>query len=137
MIYGRRRVGKTRLVKEVFKDEAVYFFVEVKRSETLLGEFSRKIARGFSAADTISSRNFLKKPGWLYSTSFRISIRLIGAFYFSTSNWKEEEKIQDKRLLLQLLLSPDIQVERFGGILPGKIGAGFVQKFLKLHGAGI
>ena len=46
VIYGRRRVGKTRLVKEVFKDEAVYFFVEVKRSETLLGEFSRKIARG-------------------------------------------------------------------------------------------
>ena len=46
VMYGRRRVGKTRLVKEVFKDEAVYFFVEVKRSETLLGEFNRKIARG-------------------------------------------------------------------------------------------
>ncbi|MCD6254325.1 MAG: ATP-binding protein [Thermotogae bacterium] len=46
VMYGRRRVGKTTLVKNVFQNEAMYFFVEVKRSETLLSDFSKRISRG-------------------------------------------------------------------------------------------
>jgi len=42
VIYGRRRVGKTSLVKEAFKDEkdVFYHFVEVKKEETLLRDLS-------------------------------------------------------------------------------------------------
>jgi len=43
VIYGRRRVGKTALVRKAFPN-ALYFFVEKKSSELLLSEFS-SIAR--------------------------------------------------------------------------------------------
>ncbi|RKX52694.1 MAG: ATP-binding protein [Thermotoga sp.] len=46
VIYGRRRVGKTTLIKRVFGNDALYFFVEVKRSESLLREMSLRISKG-------------------------------------------------------------------------------------------
>ncbi|MDF1534718.1 MAG: ATP-binding protein, partial [Methanosarcinaceae archaeon] len=36
VIYGRRRVGKTRLVQHVFKDDSLYFFVAEKEERLLL-----------------------------------------------------------------------------------------------------
>ena len=39
VIYGRRRVGKTRLVQHVFKDSSFYFFVAEKEERLLLDDF--------------------------------------------------------------------------------------------------
>lgn len=40
-VYGRRRIGKTTLIKKVFEETSVfYYFVEVKKEETLLIDLS-------------------------------------------------------------------------------------------------
>ncbi len=39
VVYGRRRVGKTRLVQHVFRDGAFYFFVTEKEERLLLDDF--------------------------------------------------------------------------------------------------
>ncbi len=44
-MYGRRRVGKTMLLKNVFP-EAEYFFVDTRASDTLLLDFSKRIIHG-------------------------------------------------------------------------------------------
>lgn len=45
VLYGRRRVGKTSLLKQAFPD-AEYFFVDTRSTETLLKDFSRKLING-------------------------------------------------------------------------------------------
>jgi len=42
VLYGRRRVGKTTLLKYIFK-RARYFFVDTRNSKTLLKDFSRQL----------------------------------------------------------------------------------------------
>ncbi len=44
-VYGRRRVGKTLLLKHAFP-EAEYFFVDTRSSSTLLLDFSKKLIQG-------------------------------------------------------------------------------------------
>lgn len=39
VVYGRRRVGKTRLVQHVFGDGSFYFFVTEKEERLLLDDF--------------------------------------------------------------------------------------------------
>ena len=39
VIYGRRRVGKTRLVQHVFGKDSFYFFVAEKEERLILGDF--------------------------------------------------------------------------------------------------
>lgn len=45
VIYGRRRIGKTMLLKHVFP-EAKYLFVDTRSKETLLKDFSSQIFEG-------------------------------------------------------------------------------------------
>lgn len=47
VMYGRRRIGKTTLIKEVFKNKknVLYYFVEVKKEETLLKDFSLSFSK--------------------------------------------------------------------------------------------
>jgi len=45
VLFGRRRVGKTALLKQAFPD-AEYFFVDTRSSQTLLKDFSRKLING-------------------------------------------------------------------------------------------
>ncbi|AKI96647.1 ATP-binding protein [Kosmotoga pacifica] len=45
IMYGRRRIGKTTLLRRVFPD-ATYFFVDTRSSETLLADFSKQIFAG-------------------------------------------------------------------------------------------
>ena len=53
VIVGRRRVGKTRLVREFMKDidNSAYFFVEEKRAHLLLSEFSSLVSEGLLFRD--------------------------------------------------------------------------------------
>jgi hypothetical protein len=51
MIYGIRRVGKTRLILEFIKDQGLYFFVNKNTSgETLIREFSEILKKKISLA---------------------------------------------------------------------------------------
>jgi len=45
VIFGRRRIGKTTLLRKVLPD-AAYFFVDTRSSETLLADFSRQVFNG-------------------------------------------------------------------------------------------
>ncbi|WGS64902.1 ATP-binding protein [Marinitoga aeolica] len=47
VMYGRRRIGKTTLIKEVFKNKknVLYYFVEVKKEETLLIDLSLSFSK--------------------------------------------------------------------------------------------
>lgn len=47
VLYGRRRIGKTSLIKKVYenRDNFLYFFVEVKREEALLKELSLLVSK--------------------------------------------------------------------------------------------
>lgn len=46
VIYGRRRVGKTRLIKEFIKDKnSIYFLCSIRKVEYNLAKFSEKVCR--------------------------------------------------------------------------------------------
>ncbi len=53
VIVGRRRVGKTRLVREFISgiENSAYFFVEEKRPHILLNDFSRIVGKGIIFKD--------------------------------------------------------------------------------------
>ncbi len=48
VLYGRRRIGKTTLMKKVMENEpgVFYYFIEVQREETLLRDWSLRISKG-------------------------------------------------------------------------------------------
>ncbi len=48
VLYGRRRIGKTTLMKKVMEHESevFYYFIEVQREETLLRDWSLRISKG-------------------------------------------------------------------------------------------
>lgn len=60
VLYGRRRVGKTALLKKIFPD-AEYFFVDTRSSETLLKDFSKRIINGQFDSWEAFFRNILKE----------------------------------------------------------------------------
>lgn len=66
LLYGRRRVGKTRLVKEFLKGKpSLYFYVPNAEEKTILAEFSRVVEEeffeGFKFADFNSFMEYLLK----------------------------------------------------------------------------
>lgn len=60
-ILGRRRVGKTYLVKEVFKDHLNFHFTGIKDADktTVLAEFSKKIAAFIPAKKIAAPQNWM------------------------------------------------------------------------------
>lgn len=66
LLYGRRRVGKTRLVQEFMKDkQGLYFYVPNAEEKTILAEFSRVVENeffeGFRFVDFGSFMEYLAK----------------------------------------------------------------------------
>lgn len=66
LLYGRRRVGKTRLVQEFMKDKRdLYFYVPNAEEKTILAEFSRVVKdeffEGFRFTDFGSFMEYLAK----------------------------------------------------------------------------
>ncbi len=60
VLFGRRRVGKTALLKQAFPN-AAYFFVDTRSTETLLKDFSGKLINGVYDSWEAFFRNVLKK----------------------------------------------------------------------------
>lgn len=66
LLYGRRRVGKTRLVQEFLRDRSsLYFYVPNAEEKTILAEFSRVVENeffaGFKFVDFSSFMEYLVK----------------------------------------------------------------------------
>ncbi|MBS7613192.1 ATP-binding protein, partial [Candidatus Bathyarchaeota archaeon] len=64
LLYGRRRVGKTRLIQEFMKNKCgLYFYVPNAEEKTILAEFSRVVEdeffKGFRFADFTSFMEYL------------------------------------------------------------------------------
>jgi len=65
LLYGRRRVGKTRLIQEFMKDKrGLYFYVPNAEEKTVLAEFSRVVEseffEGFRFVEYLSSNSGFK-----------------------------------------------------------------------------
>jgi uncharacterized protein len=66
LLYGRRRVGKTRLIREFLKDKSsLYFYVPNAEEKTILSELSKAVENeffaGFKFADFGSFMEYLAK----------------------------------------------------------------------------
>jgi AAA+ ATPase superfamily predicted ATPase len=66
LLYGRRRVGKTRLIREFLKNKSsIYFYVPNAEEKTILSEFSKTVENeffaGFKFADFGSFMEYLAK----------------------------------------------------------------------------
>ena len=55
VIYGRRRIGKTRLIQEAFADASYYKFegIEGQTSRNAIGSFQRQLARQFDSQELL------------------------------------------------------------------------------------
>ena len=77
-VVGRRRVGKTALLKTAYNDsKTLYFFVEKKNEALLCDEFSEEIKRKFGAIIYGQLQNFKQVFGFLMDLSQREHFTLI------------------------------------------------------------
>ena len=53
-IFGRRRIGKTELVRQHLQNRGIYFFVEKRPSNALLAEFSTTLKSHIAHAPTFT-----------------------------------------------------------------------------------
>jgi len=59
VIYGRRRIGKTTLIKRAFEGlGAFYYYVEVMKEETLLRELSFTFLKAFIQTGSTCFRTY-------------------------------------------------------------------------------
>ncbi len=86
VIYGRRRVGKSTLVHEWSKDKRhIFFFAQRLDSATLLGQFSRELARVMWPEKVISPD--FSDPDW--EAAFRTG----GGFFLFYAPPERQEQI--------------------------------------------
>ncbi|MEM3489057.1 MAG: ATP-binding protein [Nitrososphaerota archaeon] len=109
LLYGRRRVGKTRIIQEFMKDKrGLYFYVPNAEEKTILAEFSRVVEteffEGFRFVDFASFMEYLiKKCGANCVVAFDEFQRLTnigGAISMLQKHW--DEKLSKTKCLLIL-----------------------------------
>ncbi|MEM2902728.1 MAG: ATP-binding protein [Candidatus Bathyarchaeia archaeon] len=109
LIYGRRRVGKTRLIQEFMKDKGgLYFYVPNAEEKAILAEFSRTVESeffdGFRFADFNSYMEYLSKKceadGVVAVDEFQRLTNVSGAISMLQKYW--DEKLSKTKCLLIL-----------------------------------
>jgi len=109
LLYGRRRVGKTRLIQEFMKDKrGLYFYVPNAEEKTILAEFSRVVEseffEGFRFVDLASFMEYLIKKcgtnGVVAVDEFQRLANVGGAISMLQKHW--DEKVSKTRCLLIL-----------------------------------
>lgn len=60
VLYGRRRVGKSRLIREAFKNEDVFYFegIEAENTESQIKNFKNQLSRQISNGEFLRETNF-------------------------------------------------------------------------------
>ena len=109
LLYGRRRVGKTRLIQEFMKDKrGPYFYVPNAEEKTILAEFSRvaesEFFEGFRFVDFASFMEYLAKKcganGVVAVDEFQRLTNIGGAISMLQKYW--DEKLSKTKCLLIL-----------------------------------
>ncbi|MEM2104768.1 MAG: ATP-binding protein [Candidatus Bathyarchaeia archaeon] len=99
LVYGRRRVGKTRLIQEFIRDKGgLYFYVPNAEEKTILDEFSRvaetDFFKGFRFSDFPSFMEYLAKKcsenGIIVFDEFQRLTRIDGAISMLQKYWDEK-----------------------------------------------
>ena len=75
VVYGRRRIGKTMLLKHVFPD-AKYLFVDTRSKETLLKDFSGQIFDGVFGNWEVFFKHLLSNNGIVIIDEFQNFLRV-------------------------------------------------------------
>jgi len=109
LLYGRRRVGKTRLIQEFMKDKrGLYFYVPNAEEKTILAEFSRVVEseffEGFRFMDFTSFMEYFAKKcgtnGVVAVDEFQRLANVSGAISMLQKYW--DEKMSKTKCLLIL-----------------------------------
>jgi len=109
LLYGRRRVGKTRLVQEFMKGKrGLYFYVPNAEERTILNEFSRAVEdeffKGFRFGDFTSFMDYLAGKCMLYDVivfdEFQRLSNIDGAISLLQRYW--DERLSRGRCLIIL-----------------------------------
>ena len=109
LLYGRRRVGKTRLIQEFMKDKhGLYFYVPNAEEKTILAEFSRVVEseffEGFRFVDFASFMEYFTKKcganGVVAFDEFQRLTNVGGAISMLQKYW--DEKLSKTKCLLIL-----------------------------------
>ncbi|MGQ9460914.1 MAG: ATP-binding protein [Candidatus Bathyarchaeaceae archaeon] len=109
LLYGRRRVGKTRLIQEFMKDKrGLYFYVPNAEEKAILAEFSRVVEieffEGFRFVDFASFMEYLVKKcganGVVAFDEFQRLTNIGGAISMLQKYW--DEKLSKTKCLLIL-----------------------------------
>jgi len=109
LLYGRRRVGKTRLIQEFMKNKhGLYFYVPNAEEKTILTEFSRVVEseffEGFRFMDFTSFMEYFAKKcgtnGVVAVDEFQRLANVSGAISMLQKYW--DEKMSKTKCLLIL-----------------------------------
>ncbi|MBS7648766.1 MAG: ATP-binding protein [Candidatus Bathyarchaeia archaeon] len=109
LLYGRRRIGKTRLIQEFMKDKrGLYFYVPNAEEKTILAEFSRTVEgeffKGFRFSDFASFLEYLaekcKSNNIIAVDEFQRLTNINGAISMLQKYW--DERLSKGRCLLIL-----------------------------------
>ncbi|BBE31054.1 ATPase [Tepiditoga spiralis] len=99
VLYGRRRIGKTTLIKKVFENEinTFYYFVEVKKEETLLKELSLSFSKGLYMNWYDLFLDLFKKYEYVifdeFQNFFKINKEILYAFQHAWDENKDKTKL--------------------------------------------
>jgi len=109
LLYGRRRVGKTRLLREFIRDKrSLYFYVPNAEEKTILSEFSRVVENeffeGFRFVDFSSFMEYLAKKcveGVVVAVDeFQRLVNIDGAISILQKYWDERLSKTEGLLIL-------------------------------------
>jgi len=115
LVYGRRRIGKTRLIQEFMKGkQGLYFYVPNAAEKTILAEFSRvaenEFFAGFKFVDFASFMEYLAKKcqanGVVAIDEFQRLTNVDGAISLLQKYW--DEKLSKKTICLLILSGSSI-----------------------------
>ena len=99
VIYGRRRVGKTTLLKETFRD-SLYFFVDNRNCGDLLLDFSKRISNAVYQSWEDFLKDLLRRDGIIVFDEFQNFLR--SCPYVLSIFQKVWDEVDNSKLLMIL-----------------------------------
>ncbi|MCD6268124.1 MAG: ATP-binding protein, partial [Thermotogaceae bacterium] len=100
-IYGRRRIGKTMLIKKAFEDtDAFYYFVEVKKEETLLRDLSLAFSKAVYTDWYSLFSDLFKKYEYIVFDEFQNFFKVNPSIMYALQHAWDENEHKTKLIVL-------------------------------------
>jgi len=101
VIYGRRRIGKTTLIKRAFEDTDVfYYFVEVKKEESLLKDLSLAFSRAVYTDWYDLFYDLLRRYNYVVFDEFQNFFKVNPNILYALQHAWDENKNETKLIVL-------------------------------------